>query len=65
MKNPALSIWLVATGCDENSPVIYAHRLDNLHCFYSANMVSGVSVQVSVCQRARYQRRRWPEKQPV
>jgi hypothetical protein len=23
------------------------HRLENLHCFCSANMVSGVSVQVS------------------
>ena len=32
---------------DENSPVTYAPRLDYLHCFYSANMVSGVSVQVS------------------
>jgi hypothetical protein len=27
--------------------LIYAHRLDYLRCFCSANMVSGVSVQVS------------------
>jgi len=32
---------------DENSLVTYAPRLDYLHCFYSANKVSGVSVQVS------------------
>ncbi len=36
-----------STWRDENAPVTYAHGLDYLHCFCSANMVSGVSVQVS------------------